>query len=315
MEELITRIKGLNIGIEIEGKLLSILIYADDIILLTESEEDMIKALACTRKFGEDCDMIVSQTKSKILIAGTQPNDNPVTVYGLEVVKDIRYLGLTLDKNGFHNNMEKKVTLSKQWLGRMGAEARFHSHSNQIIRDSWKVLAVPQIMYGMEIIQSTNNLISELETVQNRIGKLALNAGNLLTTVANRGEMGWSTFRSRMARTKLKFKAKLDLADPNSWVSIMYKTCEADPKLMNSFNSIIAEYKIKWDIAGQEISINSKKLVNRINIKNRIDKIIINEDLRKWKEEIDKKKSLTIYKEKKAPTGAVYIVEDQGFNN
>ena len=301
MEELIARIKELDIGIKIDGLRLCILLYADDIILIAESEEDLRKALICTRNFGSVCNLAISQNKSKIIVAGKQPNSMPGAIEGLKVVDSVRYLGLTLDRNGFQNNVEKKIIMGKQWIGRMGAEARFQTHSNQIIRDSWKVMAVPQIMYGAETIQFTKKHISDLETIQNKIGKIALNAGSLLTNVANRGEMCWSTFNSRIARTKLKFKAKIDLADQNSWISIVHRAKCAKNELAESCYKFLTSYDIRWRLDDCNLIINDTKMADRNNIKNRIDNIIMKKELERWKKEMDGKTSLTIYREKKAP--------------
>ena len=57
MEELTQRIKKTGVGIKIGGDILSILLFADDVVLLTEAWEDMKKLLEEVGKFSEDREM------------------------------------------------------------------------------------------------------------------------------------------------------------------------------------------------------------------------------------------------------------------
>ena len=57
MEELTQRIKNTGVGIKIGEEILNILLFADDVVLLTESWEDMQKLLEEVGKFSEDMEM------------------------------------------------------------------------------------------------------------------------------------------------------------------------------------------------------------------------------------------------------------------
>ena len=60
-----------------------------------------------------------------------------------------------------------------------------------------KSVAVPTIMYGMDVIPWTDNELEKLEVGQNRVARMALNAPRYAAIEALRGDMGWSTFRER----------------------------------------------------------------------------------------------------------------------
>ena len=59
MEELTQRIKKTGVGIRIGKEILNILLFADDVVLLNESWEDMQKLLEEVGKFSEDMEMKV----------------------------------------------------------------------------------------------------------------------------------------------------------------------------------------------------------------------------------------------------------------
>ena len=67
LEELAMRIRNTNIGINVNGEKLGALMFADDIILITETKEELQTLLNEIRKY-EDANMKFSHEKSKILI-------------------------------------------------------------------------------------------------------------------------------------------------------------------------------------------------------------------------------------------------------
>ena len=66
MEEFIRRIKKLNLGIKIGEEKLGTLLFADDIILLAESKEDLDKMLKEVEKFSMEMSINFSPEKAKL---------------------------------------------------------------------------------------------------------------------------------------------------------------------------------------------------------------------------------------------------------
>ena len=62
-------------------------------------------------------------------------------------------------------------------------------------------MAVPSIMYGMDVIAWNESEIDRLEVVQNRTARMALYAPRYTAVEALRGDMGWSTFRERLVKS------------------------------------------------------------------------------------------------------------------
>ena len=59
-----------------------------------------------------------------------------------------------------------------------------------MLREVWKGVAVPSIMYGMDVIAWNENEIDKLEVGQCRVARLALSAPRYTAVEALRGDMG-----------------------------------------------------------------------------------------------------------------------------
>ncbi len=82
-----------------------------------------------------------------------------------------------------------------------------------VLREVWKSVAVPSVMYGMEVLAWNENEIDKLEVGQNRIAMIALNAPIYAAVEALRGDMGWSTFRERFRKASIRYKIRLERLD------------------------------------------------------------------------------------------------------
>ena len=58
----------------------------------------------------------------------------------------------------------------------------------------WKSIAVPSIMYGMNVMKWTKGELDKLEVSQNKLGRMALGENRYVGLEAIRGDMGWSLF-------------------------------------------------------------------------------------------------------------------------
>ena len=75
MEELIWRVKKVGVGVKINKEILCILTFADDVILIAESMEDLQKMLDEVGKFSEDMKLKFETGKSKIMIVNKKQDN------------------------------------------------------------------------------------------------------------------------------------------------------------------------------------------------------------------------------------------------
>ena len=310
MEELICRIKKLNGGVTIGNKKLSLLLYADDVIIIANSKKELEEALLTAEKFGEECDLKISRKKSKIIIINGHKDDT--SIGNLEIVKETKYLGLTLSKDGFGQENTQKINIARQWMGRIHAETKFRYGTNVIIRDMWKMMAVPKIMYGTEVLSINKKVIDKLETVQNQVGRIALKANSLITTVAIQGEMGWSSFMDRTMKAKIKYKTRLENLNNETWVKIIYEKLAKNSKWGKEINMMMKKNEIKWKSTEKGITLNGKQCKDKRNIKSNVDNIIRTIGEKQWRNKRDNRKSIVIYKSKEKPRWTPLYSDDPG---
>ena len=99
--------------------------------------------------------------------------------------------------------------------------AKFRANKYEVIRGIWKGIAVPSLMYGMNVVNWTNGDMTKLEIVQNKIARLALGSNQMTAVVALSGDMGWSSFEERFMKGRLNYKARIDAMDEDRWVKII----------------------------------------------------------------------------------------------
>lgn len=88
--------------------------YADDTVLLAETEEDLKSMLKRFKKYLERKNMILSTDKTKILVFEKGKGKKREWKWGekqLEEVKEMRYLGYIMQKNG---GVEKQIKERKR---------------------------------------------------------------------------------------------------------------------------------------------------------------------------------------------------------
>ena len=104
INELAVKLKNLNIGIDINGKTVCTLFYADNIVLFAENEEDLQRLIEHVYKWCNKWKMFVTSDKTKVV--HFRNSRKPVSLFkfshgamDLEIVKTYNYLGVNFDEN------------------------------------------------------------------------------------------------------------------------------------------------------------------------------------------------------------------------
>ena len=111
LNDLATGIKDLNCGIDINGHNLSILLYADDIVLMAADEMSLQKMLTFIRQWCNKWRMAINAEKTQVVHfrRPSTPRTNFNFTFGekyLMIVPVYKYLGVQFDE---HLNFEKKM--------------------------------------------------------------------------------------------------------------------------------------------------------------------------------------------------------------
>ena len=310
LEELNQRIKNTGLGININNEILSVILFADDGVLVAENLEDLQVMLNEVERFSKDFNINFGASKCKVMIInereGNGEERQEVKLYNtnLEVVKEYKYLGLNLENLGLSKEKNMLRIKAEQKNAIINSKIGFRANKYEVTRGLWKGWAVPAIMYGAEIIDMGQNEIKGLDIVQNKMARVALGANKYAATEALRGEMGWSSFEERVNKAKIGYEVRLERMDENRWAKKILNWSRRSSKFIAEGKKRKNKEKIGIEREGNEIKVKieekiiqgqEKQLIRRV--KNQIKK----NGLQKWKGKMEEKNSLETYKNKEKP--------------
>ena len=226
-EEMAARLRRMDVGVKFGDHKINVLLYADDVVIMSETGEELQALLNVVDGYGRDFGVKFSSEKSKVMIVNRSEDERNMTwrLSGNELkqVCEYKYLGVWLSADGCERAKNEKISGARQWVGRLGSVARMRASKYDVLREVWKSVAVPNTMYGMDVIAWNENELDKLEVCQNKVARMALNAPRYAAVEALRGDMGWSTFRERLAKAVLRYRVRLHRMDENRWAKKVFE--------------------------------------------------------------------------------------------
>ena len=119
INDLITKLNGLDRGVKVNGRKVSLLLYADDIVLLGNCARDIQLMLDCLHEWCEEWCLMVNPSKSKIV--HFRSKCHKVTRFpfkcgkeSLDIVDKYKYLGLWFTESLDYKYMAEQIAASAQ---------------------------------------------------------------------------------------------------------------------------------------------------------------------------------------------------------
>ena len=134
---------------------LPILLFADDGLMLSQSAketEDMLKVLI---KASGQCGLKINKEKSVIIVYNQkEDSDEMQEIEGIPVKEETKYLGVKItDKKDLFKEQRKQALEKAQRMANMTFGVINKSCNKLLIgKTFWKNLALPSILYGMNVI-------------------------------------------------------------------------------------------------------------------------------------------------------------------
>ena len=114
-------------------------------------------------------------------------------------------MGVTLNIKGCEKVKSEKKFKANQWYGRLASIAKYRANKYVVLRELWKGMKVPSIMYGMNVLCWTESELQKLDVIQNKVGIVALGTNKYACVEAIRGDMGWGTFSERRMKGNIMY--------------------------------------------------------------------------------------------------------------
>jgi hypothetical protein len=196
LNDLALELKSLNLGVRAGQEKVSILMYADDIVLLSENETDLQKQLDHVSSWCKKWQLVINSQKSQVVHfrkPGTVRTDFVFKIHDsqLETVNSYKYLGIYLDEHlTFSDAMDSLGTGGGRALGAINS--RFKCLKNMGFKTYTKLFdscVLPILTYGSGVWGLSCS--STIQSVQNRAMRFFLGTHKFTPTLGLFGDMGW----------------------------------------------------------------------------------------------------------------------------
>ena len=280
---LLKELNSTGIGVKIDTSLIvSVLAFADDIVLLAESAEDLQKLVDVVHRWSSKWRFIINPEKSQIVHYRNAPkartnfefkiHDNgPI----LQVVDSYKYLGVYLDEYlTFSRTTQVLGTAGSRALGSMINKFKsLNDMGHTTYSKLYESLVTPIIDYGSAIWGFKN--YDNIEKVQNRATRFFTGVHKYSPTLGHMGDMGWESNRNRWKIHSLRLWNRLVDMDNSRITKKIFNWDLNEHKGSNKSNfcaqvkQVMSEIGIKesyqrveqvdLDLAKQQISDGSKQ--------------------------------------------------------
>ena len=281
-DSLSDEIKSLRKGVPFGNEKLSILLYADDVVLLAETEADLQIMLDVLYKWCIKWRLEINDTKTQVIhFRNPSKQRSNVQFYCgdqlLKTVPQYKYPGLVF--NEFHDLAQTAKSVAASASRALGLIiSKFYANGGmpyKVFTKVYESLVAPVIDYGAAIWGTRE--FSCINAVQNRACQVFLGLGRYAPNAGVQGEMGWflpihkqwmsiSRFRcrlSQMSEDRLPskvFKWALAQNIRKTWPTKVRKQFETlGLHRLNDVNDVVAFPEIGQDL--------SDELLNDCNLK------------------------------------------------
>jgi hypothetical protein len=214
INDLIKEINGLNLGIPVGNIKISALAFADDIVVLGNSEQELQEILNTIANWGSRWRMSFNCTKSNVVHfrkKNTPKTKFDFTLGGLQlnIVDKYKYLGVILnDTLDYSYTAEALASAGGRALGAIINKYKkanglgFYTYSTMYKSCVYPILEYSSEIWGYKEYQIINK-------VQNRAIRTFLGVNNLTSNLAIHGDFGWTPPRRRRHLAMIRYYNRL----------------------------------------------------------------------------------------------------------
>ena len=214
INDLAMEINTLSEGVPIDGEYASVLMYADDVVLISESEEGLQKMLDTLNAWSHDWMLALNYDKTKVVHfhrANSPPTQRDFAIGENSIDRDCyyRYLGFefcdTLDHNHGVNVLNRAASKA---LGSVTSKYfALDGTSYDVYKNMYDSLVCPVMDYACEIWGVKS--YSFVNTTQHRAMRTYLGVGKVTPLPAMYGDIPWITPYTRHRSAAVRYWHRL----------------------------------------------------------------------------------------------------------
>ena len=252
----------IEFGIVLEEETIAHLLWADDLVLMSDSQVGLQTQLNNLFKFCSKFQMIVNETKTKIMVYGNYDEDTTFTFNDktLEIVDEYKYLGVVLNScRNIRGNIFKKMI---PYITEKGRKATFATVkkcrslgflSPKVALQLFDSNVLSILSYASEI-WSGHKLNEEVEKVHLRFLKFILGVKDSTCTTAVYGEIGRFPLQLDVNLRTIKYwirilKAKDESLVKKAFLTLKHLDDAGFVTWASSIRNILTKYNLSniWD--------------------------------------------------------------------
>ena len=151
MRETMEKLQG---GVQLTTTNVQLILFADDIVMVTEKKEDMQTNLGEMKKVMDKWGMKMHLGKTKVMMVSRTEEDCNLNIEGedIETVKKLKYLGTMVSSDGLGDEeIEQRVGAAAKVVGAMRKEVLERRELMKKIKlRVFNVMVMPTLIYGCE---------------------------------------------------------------------------------------------------------------------------------------------------------------------
>ena len=212
VDDLVTILSHAGVGCHVKNLFLSILLYADDMCLLSPSLKGLQRLLQMTEKYCVEWDILLNSKKSKNMQFGKKALNLPslqLDGKSLEWVKSWTYLGVTLlSYKHFNCCIKEKVN---SFYRSANAILRIEGRSNELVMlQLLETHCLSVLSYAIEVIQVANqDTFRKLRVAYNSIFRKIFDYGRTESVTELQHQLGRPTWEELVRKRTERFHANI----------------------------------------------------------------------------------------------------------
>lgn len=222
LDSLVSKIEALNCGTDIGDMKVDVLLYADDIVLLSRTKADMQRLLDEIYEFGARNDLVFNAEKTNFMVinksVSKQEKDadyfhGDISLNGsvIKQVSKIRFLGYIITENGkMTEHMSKRKSTTISLIATLRSQSLL---SEEMTVDAkirlFKAFIRPTLTFGVENVRLDENFIKDVRKLEGNVLKSMVGIPKQCHTTNLLLAMGISEPEVYMKKLKLGFFKRL----------------------------------------------------------------------------------------------------------
>jgi len=291
INDLIDELKTSGLLVSLNDITLNSLFFADDIVLLGKSKEDINSLLKIVADYAKTWRFEINIQKSKYMVFGMERGKTTINISGepLERVKSYKYLGLDIDERlSWQKHKNRVLNAARKHFYLMYSFKSFRQLSTRSVIYAYQMLVRSKFEYGFELWFDEKGT-KAFEQFQREVAKRILRASSLTTNQAVLGELGWQEIKFRADQARLFFYHNImNKSDANICRRVMSSQLD-DP----SGNSWL--YHLKQILEKLSLQYYDMSLISVKSWKKLVRHSIHNYATMLWKQDMEKKPKLRTY--------------------